>query len=68
MGEAWTWVKATPRERAEFVRQHRHDSSFTQDKLCELFDLTHDGLRQIMNGADWRPDYKRAPIPPPQAD
>lgn len=64
MGESrWTWATASPRERAAMVRGHARGSRpLSFDQLCELFDLTKNGLDAILAGNDWRPEYERPAI------
>lgn len=52
----WTWDTATPHERACFVRENRRLGIMDWD-LCELFNLTREGLSEIARGKDWRPDH-----------
>lgn len=53
---AWTWANGSPRERAAFVRQH--SGSRRPLNLCTLFNLTEDGLAEIIRGHDWKPEYE----------
>lgn len=56
----WTWVDGTPRERANMVRAHHRPALMVPfDQLCELFNLTTNGLHKILDGDDWRPQYQR---------
>ena len=58
----WTWEKATPRERADFIRSHLTGSRpSTEQQICELFGLTPMGFEQIVyRREDWKPEYERA--------
>lgn len=65
----WEWEKATPKERADFIRQHtgpmpRSKLPLSREQLCELFILTPEGLQRILDGEDWRTEYE---VPPPAA-
>jgi hypothetical protein len=55
---AWSWKNGTPHERADTVRRHASSSRpIPEHNLRSLFNLTEDGLRQILAGDDWRPAY-----------
>lgn len=62
MVPGWTWDKATPFERGQWVRKHvgtcRHDIG----KLCDLFNLTANGAERILNGDEWRPEYEQPDV------
>ena len=58
------WEKMSPRERADLIRAHR---SLGSNAVRELFRLTQRGLRMIIMGEDWKPQYqaeKDAATPP----
>lgn len=72
---AWTWQTGTPRERAETVRRHAFDGRpIPEANLLTLFNLTEIGLRRILAGGDWRPEFdvdeaaKSAPPKPNSID
>lgn len=54
----WTWEDATPRERANWVRSNRAIGVMDWD-LCELFELTPDGLAAIVRGKNWEERFSR---------
>jgi hypothetical protein len=55
---SWTWEHGTQRERGEMVRSHVTACRGDHEKLRELFWLTESGLRRILAGDDWRPEYE----------
>lgn len=58
----WTWERAPPRERAEMVRNHTYGAKpLSWDAIKELFCLTDIGMRRIMAGDIWRPEYQQTP-------
>lgn len=56
----WSWDTATPLERAQAVRAHYKIHNLTGEQLCSLFNLTLNGLIEIIRGHDWRPEYAPA--------
>lgn len=63
---AWSWETGTPAERAHTVRRHAFDGRpIPEANLLTLFNLTEVGLRRILAGDIWRPEYDidRAPEP-----
>lgn len=58
MISAWTWATASAVERGCWVREHMRSMRYSVPGLCELFGLTEDGARKILNGDDWRPEYE----------
>lgn len=58
--EPWAWVTGTPRERADMIRSHWR---FGREKLCDLFNLTDEGLTAILDGDDWTPAARLSPRP-----
>lgn len=63
MAKSWNWETGTAHERAETVRSH-WEHCFSMEQLRDLFSLTDDGCRRILNGDDWRPLYEAKPSPP----
>lgn len=56
---AFIWSSAGPRERAMMVRNHANaPRPVPRANLCNLFNLTEDGLTKILNGDDWRPEHE----------
>lgn len=58
----WTWKRATPRERGEWVRVSWSHCLRRLPALCDLFGLTEQGAVKILAGDDWRPEYRRQEI------
>ena len=54
----WTWKDATPRERGEWVRRSFWHCLGNLEKLCELFNLTSAGAKEILSGSDWKPEHE----------
>lgn len=50
----FTWITMGPKERADWVREHR---KFSIADLCKVFNLTEDGAIAVLKGDDWRPEY-----------
>lgn len=48
----WSWEIGSPRERADMVRSHL-GIGLTEDHLCDLFNLTPEGLLAIKRGLNW---------------
>jgi hypothetical protein len=42
------------------VRQHYKIPGLTAENLCDLFNLTTNGLVEIIRGHDWRSEYERS--------
>lgn len=62
---AWSWETGTPRERADTVRRHAFSGrTIPESNLLTLFNLTDVGLRRIMAGEDWRPEFDADAVPP----
>lgn len=61
---SWTWEKASPRERAAFIREHQ---TVRHDALARLFGLSDEGVKKILEGWDWCPayefDWNAPPVP-----
>ena len=55
---AWNWNTGTPHDRAEMVRRHANGSQVSRQNLLTLFQLTENGLDQILQGTDWCPEYE----------
>ena len=53
---SWTWETGTPRERAEMIRRH---GNLKDETVCDLFDLSVEGLLAIRRGADWCEQYRK---------
>lgn len=53
----WQWETGTPKERADTVRAHLAACHGDYEVLAKLFFLTGDGVRQILSGDIWRPEY-----------
>jgi hypothetical protein len=65
---SWKWETGTPQERADTVRRHAFDGRpIPEANLLTLFNLTEVGLRRILGGDIWRPEYDidQAPQPTP---
>lgn len=63
MGEMmnrFEWWSGSPRERADMIR--RHYGGLSSEKVCDLFELTPEGLDTIARGADWSPEFERPAI------
>lgn len=56
----WAWASGNPQERANMVRQHYKIPGLTAENLCDLFNLTTNGLVEIIRGHDWRSEYERS--------
>lgn len=61
ISQPWAWATGNPPERADMVRQHYRIPGLTAENLCDLFNLTINGLVEIIRGHDWRPEYERRP-------
>lgn len=59
MSAQWTWAGATPQERGEWVRLHWGHCRRDEEALAKLFNLTAQGVRNILHGDDWKPEYSR---------
>jgi hypothetical protein len=68
MTKSWTWNTATPKERGEHVRGTAPHCFHNLETLRGLFNLTPHGLRQIMAGDHWRPEYQADSECDPLAD
>ena len=55
----WTWNTAPPVERGWWVRENCRYAGGDLARLCDLFNLTEDGAKRILNGDIWRPEYER---------
>lgn len=60
--DAWTWDKGTPRERADTVRGHLAPCRGDHESLKTLFNLTDNGLKEILAGSDWKPEHRASQI------
>ena len=54
----WTWERATPKERADWVRRHLWWFGLPDYEVKKLFRLTIAGMRLIEAGASWTPAYQ----------
>lgn len=54
----WSWERGSNEERGQMVRQHTN-SGLSDDQLCDLFNLTKEGLNIIRNGGRWRVEFNR---------
>lgn len=53
----WAWKPGTPTERANLVRNHAKIPELRYAELCRLFNLTSEGLWEILKGSDWKPEH-----------
>lgn len=58
----WTWATAGAQERGEWVRHSFQHCLGNVSALCELFNLTAHGAKQILDGDDWRPEYEQPAV------
>ena len=56
----WTWENGTPRERAEMVRSTLRRCLGNREAMLDLFNLSETGLRRILAGEDWKPEYEKS--------
>lgn len=56
----WTWEGGSPMERADVVRAHYKNRDLTGEDLCRTFNLTCNGLIEIIRGKNWSPEYQRS--------
>lgn len=57
------WNNWNPRARAQMVRAHLDCHRLTENMVCELFQLTQEGLLAIRRGGDWHPAFQYPPLP-----
>lgn len=50
------WLRLSPKERAEMVRVYGKDSR-AGSIVGDIFGLTDLGVKKILEGDDWRPEY-----------
>ena len=52
---SFSWDEATPFERGEWIRRYARGGR--SGNLLQLFQLSNDGLKRILNGDTWRAEY-----------
>jgi len=59
MSREWTWETASRSERGEWIRSH--EMKLDRNHLKQLFCLTDEGMKAILDGSDWHPRFEIKP-------